>query len=399
LCRVVGTDVLNISGNSIVRVDVGAASCLLSGMWRSIDISHNSLASVTFSSSSSSSTSSTSKLVDNKLVELILSHNKIKSVENEIFLNLVKLARLDLSCNQLQQVDLGELLASMPALVEIRLSRNQISHVYFSTSSKNSCELTKLDLSYNRIEIIDLIPLAALRRLETLDLSGNLIRSVTTITMASTMGPFFPSIQIIYLNSNRLESATAHHIAQMLLQRACTLNRLELNDNAFVELDVGMFNMRTACAQMKALNFARMPSLLGEMDPDALYFLLELDLSAASRLLFLNKYKYSMFKLASLNLAGNNLSRLDMLPIGALSNLRILDLTSNALIALVDFELSYLAKLEEIRLERNLIGRVEPNAFAYMSSLRVLKVSRNRIKYLPTSLFAHLHSLRRSQPQ
>ncbi|XVF78908.1 hypothetical protein PTKIN_Ptkin14bG0175700 [Pterospermum kingtungense] len=112
------------------------------------------------------------------LTTLDLSYNRICVIEAQMFMNLERLESLDLSHNSALSVsNNSNVPLVLPSLIELKLSYGNITQFPNFLTTLDS--LTHLDLSYNRILVIEAHMFLNLGSLEILDLSHNNALSVT----------------------------------------------------------------------------------------------------------------------------------------------------------------------------------------------------------------------------
>ncbi len=97
--------------------------------------------------------------------------NEIKIIYPGAFKNLTRLEEIELSWNSIQEINSNMFSGSFDYLIEINLSRNNISR--FSIDSKNLKRLERIDLSGNKVNEIHYKAFDGLINLEKVDLAYN----------------------------------------------------------------------------------------------------------------------------------------------------------------------------------------------------------------------------------
>lgn len=158
---------------------------------------------------------------------LTLSHNTFTGRISYPFTNVV---HLFLNMNNLVSLDI---LCNLKKLVRLNLSNNQVSDlsVFFTKAEENFSSLEELDLSNNKIE--DIYLLSKLTRLQSLDVSYNVIASLVRFTQAQPrqsdeQGPQGKhSLRSLKVNGNKLTGPWQ----QVLPKGLDSLTELDLKEN------------------------------------------------------------------------------------------------------------------------------------------------------------------------
>ncbi|XP_054837496.1 phospholipase A2 inhibitor beta-like [Eublepharis macularius] len=184
-----------------------------------------------------------------KLMELHLSNNKLRSLPDGLFRDLRKLVALDLTNNLLEDLPpgifrnssalmqlalRGNLLATLrpswfhplERLDALDLSNNQLKDVPPFCFSKLE-NLTYLDLSFNFLQTLTPQILEGLTHLEKLDLEGNHLWSITDGTFRGA-----PNLKFLFLQNNTLASLSAE-----LFKPLNHLEMLDVSNNKLNSLE------------------------------------------------------------------------------------------------------------------------------------------------------------------
>lgn len=123
---------------------------------------------------------------------------------------------------------MNESVANLPALKDLRLKRNRLRAIPIFRGLES---LDKLTLSHNQIERVSPEAIAALPRLEHLDLSKNLIK-----VLAASAFPVGNILKVINLDGNIIED-----IQRGALNALIELTDLKLKGNHLVSVTAEIF--------------------------------------------------------------------------------------------------------------------------------------------------------------
>ncbi|XP_066527565.1 leucine-rich repeats and immunoglobulin-like domains protein 1 [Hoplias malabaricus] len=336
---------LNLSHNKLTEVDMDILSNLPN--LRDVRLDHNELTSIPLFGNASAA-----------IVTLYLSYNKIGSVQGSRLQNLTHLETLDLSNNDI--IDLREH-CFPPGLriKELILSSNKIVHLESGAFRSLAGSLQVLRLSRNRLTQLPVKGLE-LPKLTQLELSRNRLRLIEGLTFQG-----LSSLEVLKLQRNNIS---------------------KLTDGAFW----GLARMRTLHLDYNSLKEVNSGSLYG------LESLLHLHLSNNSISSFNPEGWGFCEKLRELLLAHNNLTKLAEGGFAKLVKLQTLRLSHNSISHISEGAFRGLGALRLLELDHNEIsGTIEDTngAFAGLDSLRKLTLFGNRIKSVAKRAFSGLDAL------
>ncbi|XP_021487836.1 podocan-like protein 1 [Meriones unguiculatus] len=288
------------------------------------------------------------------------------------------LERLHLQNNLISKVPRGAL-SLHTRLRELYLQRNQLtdSGLDATTFSKLS-SLEYLDLSHNQLATV---PEGLPGSLTILHLGRNCIRQVEAVRLHKARGLRYLLLQHNQLGASALPAGT--------LRPLRALHTLHLYGNRLE---------RVPPALPQHLQALVMPhnrvAALGARDLVSARGLAELNLAyncLASAHIHPRAFR-RLRALCSLDLAGNQLSRL---PEGLPASLRSLRLQRNQLRALEPEPLAGLNKLRELNLAHNRlrVGDIGPGTWHELQALQVLDLSHNQLSFVPPDLPEALEEL------
>ncbi|XP_022656113.1 toll-like receptor Tollo [Varroa jacobsoni] len=369
---------LDMAHNNMVALP-RAPFCQLESL-QSLNLTHNSLTDLNNVGLSSDDCQL------NGLLELDLSSNKLRYVDDRAFENLSNLKKLYLQRNELAQMvetalsglsrlqllDMSnnrlntlppKVLQGSADLKELYLQNNSIG-LLSPTTFRGLQQLVVLNLSDNQISSEWIAPetFADLIRLVVLHLSNNRLRHINATAFASQY-----SLQILHLDGNQIET-----IDDNAFNSLYNLHTLILSGNRLQSLDAFTFNGLYVLS-----NLALDGNLLSSLHPDA----------------FRN-----CSSLQDLELSENQLSQI---PRGLqhLRFLRALDLSGNLIDDVTNLTSANLTNLHSLSLARNRIGNMTKGTFAKFRSLRRLDLSRNQIGGLDHAIFDDAPALNTIQLQ
>uniref|UniRef100_A0A8C2XAB3 Leucine rich repeats and immunoglobulin like domains 1 n=1 Tax=Cyclopterus lumpus TaxID=8103 RepID=A0A8C2XAB3_CYCLU len=314
----VRTASLNLGHNKLTSINVEVFDSLPN--LRELRLDHNELTSIPDLGQAAS-----------KIVSLYLHHNKIRSIDGRRTRELASVETLDLSNN-----DITELRGHcFPAGLQIRdlyLSNNKISVLELGALDHLGSTLQVLRLSRNRISQI---PVRAfqLPRLVQLELNRNRIRQVEGLTFQG-----LSSLEVLKLQRNSITKLTDGAFWDL-----AKMKNLHLDYNSLSEVNSGSLYGLTSLQQLFLSN-----NYIARINPDG--------------------WKFCQ-KLRELNLSYNNLTRLD------------------------EGSLAVLGDLHSLRLGHNSISHITEGAFRGLKAVRVLTLFGNKIKSVAKKAFSGLETL------
>ncbi|KAK5649124.1 hypothetical protein RI129_004016 [Pyrocoelia pectoralis] len=218
-------------------------------------------------------------------------------------------------------------------LQALGLPNNQLTSVP-TLALKSLPELDRLDLSGNKLKILDADSFKGLYNLSFVELSNNVLSKIAPTTFSK-----LPQLRTLRLRGNRLTIA-----ALSKLEQISTVEEMDLSANAFV----GPIDSRT---------FPKMQSL-----------------------------KY-------LQLAHNSFASIKMGCLEGLGNLSVLSLQHNQIDVIEDHAFIYVSRIIELDLSHNRIVAVSGASLAHLLSLNNLDLRHNFLRALTADLIQPLKKL------
>lgn len=193
---------LDLSFNNIFNINFDQVS----GSMTNLDLSHNSL----------------SRIIGciYKISKLVLSHNYIKSLENNCLNQSQEMRYLDMSHNQISSLNFQTFPDNFG--INVLLLQYNIINNISSGAFSNLIKLETLNLSNNRIDFLPIGSFENLGNLRTLDLSNNFLKKLNLNIFNS-----FKSLKEFYINDNAI---TDFHYRK-LLDRFPKLQSISLYNN------------------------------------------------------------------------------------------------------------------------------------------------------------------------
>lgn len=299
-----------------------------------LDMSHNLLGFINSSTFQS----------QYSLQMLFLSHNRITEITDNAFASLYNLHTLDLSYNLLKYIDVHTL-NGLYVLSFLSLEMNRIDSIH-SEGMKNCSNLQDLKLGGNRLDVTPKA-LTILQFLKSLDLSDNLLASLTNATF----------VGLKQLNELSLQKNQIGNLTRGIFRDLPSLTYLDLSSNVIQWLEHGML----------------------EETPSIETLLLKDNLLTDINGLFMN-----LHNLRFLNVSRNQIKWFDYALIPA--ELRTFDIHDNRVDSLGNyFELESALKLQYLDASFNIITEINPASFP--NSIRYLRLNSNRINVIHPFVF------------
>ena len=282
---------------------------------------------------------------------LLLANNLIDEIQETGFKYQRKLVHLDLSGNQLGEVPVA--LNNLRNLKELSLSGNQIGML----SKEPWSNLTKLNvllLDYNSIPNLPWVMTSKLQRLRTLSISYNEITSISP-------GQF--------LNATNLEYLDLSH------------NNLKTKTDSSGDANLDYFSIPLATVATDAeYRDDEIAEGLSVKSLKGLFNLKELNMAGNNIQRLENGIFSDLYSLEILNLDRNGLEYIQDMVFREQYQLQILTLSENALVELSHVTFEDLRLLEVLKLDNNNLVDISPLTNVHMFHLHMLSLDNNRIK-------------------
>ncbi|KAI9999544.1 hypothetical protein NQD34_018429 [Periophthalmus magnuspinnatus] len=321
-------------------------------------------------------TSSVSYLFSNtledspQLSKLIFLNNAIRSIHAHSFNHLTHLEVLEISWNP------------------------WLENLYLGTFSKQH-NLTKLMLNYNRFKTVLSGMFGSLRKLDTLQMKGNIILHLPPLLFSNlshlkvldlslnkievvTQETFFGlgQLEVLKLNNNLLRNLSSN-----VLSDVPALKELHLEGNNITELSENIF---TNLTELEVLNLRGnfLKTFTGHIF--GTLNLRELNIKGNHLGDFFPLGNFT--SLTNLDLSSNQLSTLHKEVFQNMTNLDILDLSDNHISSLSETIFNELFALRVLNLQANNLSVIEPKLFGDQALIEQLNLSHNRLQTLPEGL-------------
>lgn len=369
-----------------------------------------------------------------KLSNLYLSHNRISRLDSDAFDGTENLRVLDLSDNYLNEVPGVVLSRHASTLTHLNLSANRIKILDNSELGKLT-SLQSLNLSRNEINNLAPGTFLGLRRLKILDLGVNSLRAIEDdafeglhsleklnlidnnilLIPASALGRL-PRLMSLQIDFNRI-AALSGDIVGSVAEKA---EQLSLARNVIREIPDGTFRR---CKRLRKLDLGG--NLLSGTPSAAMFTgteetLIELLLPYNRLTGFSDQITFTV--LQKLDLSNNRLTGLSSNTFGRMPELFFLNLSSNARLGnslaadvlgsrprqleILDLSrtglknlpvqlLSFTPNLKELYLSGNALSELNERSFVDMRNLSVVDLSNNRLASIKAHAFVNVMSIRR----
>ena len=249
-----------------------------------------------------------------QLHRLILDHNDIDRIQNDLLKHQTKLVFLKLSHNSINQIG-PHSFRDLKSLEALLLDHNRIERIHIGTFSKCG-SLKNLSLAYNEIKDLSQVNLTGLRNLKFLDLSHNIIGKISKGDFADL-------------------AKTAIQVEHLSLQgnRILTIDPASFDGMRFTSIDLSMNklsrvkNVFTKHFDVKSVNLSH--NQITEFGSEEFH-------KSDTRELFLQNNKMNntdfvtlMPELATLDVSQNEITELSSSRINLLKRLTTLNLAGN----------------------------------------------------------------------
>ncbi|XP_060885618.1 leucine-rich repeats and immunoglobulin-like domains protein 3 [Labrus mixtus] len=285
--------------------------------------------------------------------------------------------QLDLSHNRLQVLD-SSLFSNLQHLSEVKLNNNELDAI--PDLGPYASNITALILANNRISRISEEQLRPFLALETLDLSNN---NIVDIKASS-----FPALPLknLFLNNNRISSMETGCFTNL----SSSLQVLRLNRNRLSTIPAKIFQLpnlqhlelsRNRVRRVEGLTFHGLHALRS----------LKMQRNGLSRLM--DGAFWGLSNMEVLQLDYNNLTEVSKGWLYGLLTLQQLHLGHNAISRIRPDAWEFCQKLSELNLVSNHLSRLEESSFVGLSLLDELHIGNNRVSFIADGAFRGLSNL------
>lgn len=248
------------------------------------------------------------------------------------------------------------------------LSRNKILTLNENSFVEINGSLVNLDLSYNKLKIIDedfiLMLSESSSHFNMLNLEGN---EIFEIVKSKKVHEKSWSIINVNLNSNKLKAQTNFSVKSLRLDNN-EIENLKINDSInLLRVDNNMLRSLDVCAGVVHLS------------------------AANNQIVHLNLHNSSVLRI--LILSGSQIGEEILLKLKSSKNLGYLDLSDTGLTSLSLDSFAEFENFENLNLSKNRIASIEFGVFSHQTSLQHLNLSYNLISDVNLHVFASLSYL------
>ncbi|XP_037295021.1 chaoptin-like [Manduca sexta] len=309
-----------------------------------------------------------------RLQKLILSSNNIEKITGKPFYFLSNLESLDLSNNQLTNVDeLFQFELHPNKLFKLSLAYNRIEELPGDVFEELT-SLIELDLSYNKITNINEEPFSNLTSLETLRLNNNLIKNLNGAVNNLHI------LKNLYLRDNQIQNID--------VQSLKIITHLETFDVSRNQLE--KINSIVFLRHWKHLGGKKICKII--LSDNHINVLPNTSKEISARYTR-SARPYSVDVLTEVDLSNNEISDIEYNAFQSLFKMISLDLSRNKIIDFV-VNADDLEHVKYLNLSGNYIVRLYFESFSAMKNLQNLDLSHNYLDYIPDQTFTNTYNLK-----
>uniref|UniRef100_A0A3Q2ZJP1 Leucine-rich repeats and immunoglobulin-like domains 3 n=1 Tax=Kryptolebias marmoratus TaxID=37003 RepID=A0A3Q2ZJP1_KRYMA len=298
-------------------------------------------------------------------VQLNLSHNKLQTLDRNLFSRIQNLSEIKLNHNELEEIpDLGPHASNIATLI---LANNRIGRIS-EERLRPFLALQTLDLSNNKIVEVKASSFPALP-LRNMFLNNNRISSLETRCFSSLSS----TLQVLQLNRNRISTLQTKNFELPNLQH------LELSRNRIRHVEGLTFQEMVALRSLKMQRNGLRNLMDGAFFGLSNMEVLEVD---HNNLTEVSKgWLYGLRSLQQLHLGHNSISRIQPNIWECCQKLTKLNLSSNHLSRLEESSFVGLSLLDELLVGNNRVSFIADGAFRGLSNLQMLDLQNNEISW------------------
>lgn len=304
---------------------------------------------------------------------LTLSNVGLEMLRLQDFTYAEHLELFDASHNELTEIP-TMVFANAPQLIDVNFSFNQINRIHSMAFEQSSVDhfnqITRLDLSNNRIDVVDNATFAALISLETLYLSSNFIRVIAADVFTQNMK--LTTLQLSYNNLSSFACDNLNNVWQLDLGYNNIMS-IDGHFSSIGEISLNVENNKLTNITLNS-NYTSLQAFSNELQ----WIIVESDL----------------FELQTLNVSHNRVENIPEILSRFGDALKFLDLTNNFVGKLTVNMFKKCNNLVELRLRNTSLTNIQYGTFHHQQKLRLLDISFNNLKKINFNTFRQdLHSL------
>ena len=310
------------------------------------------------------------------LNRVYLSWNKIEKVADDAFIGTERISKIYLFDNSLSEVPS---IGTQHRLNTLSLSDNQIVNATFPTSYRNGDGNLSIDLSYNKIEILDEFTFSSLAGTTIVDMELN--NNNITVVGPGTFDPP-ASMEMLYIGSNPLSPEALNNIIvgcnknDIVIELEFSTDEELVNDmSAVMKVGINLGLCSTYSSKHVFEEFHNLTII--QLSRDDLITFISLDFPGKKNVLAMDLARMV----------------LTFFPKYLPTSLESLDLRRNKISYLYAYDMSYLGRLKLLLLAENDIDYISSDAFIDLGGLRVLDLAHNKIAALNLYIFEPLDNL------
>lgn len=379
---------LNLSANSIESITDSAFQSL--GVLSKLDLSYNNLIDIDFI---------TSDLI--QLTEYSLHNNKIKKITSKMFNNMTNLVKLDLSQNEIADIDFNSFV-ELTNLKDLNMRNNDFINSLSSNLFRGLYRVHSLDVSNTMLMSCFNESFSGMQSLTYLNMSHSQIKMVEYETFKATGAikiidlsyNMLENFQIntssiyllseLFLNHNKLKNITSETFKHLRF-----LEKLNLACNNILSIDS---NSLQTLSHLRFLDLYSNSNLRVKGDIFNNLFLIQVSLSnVRQRFQFQNSVNTSI---TTLILTKCEIDDINSVCVYKFRNVFKLDITSNKIEALDKGSFQDMDDLNWLDISFNRISFIQPGTFLTNKMINTLNLYGNNIKYLQFGILDGLKNLR-----